>query len=183
MAKLMTSSVLSIVTLMVLEGVAGAQTQSPVQTFAALQPLIAADQEIVVWRDDGGKTRGKVIAVSGDTIEIRRPRLFRRAAREVIAESSVRRIDHWDSSTVKGGIIGAAVGLAVSVALLKTSQSENWSELPVAAASPVVGGWIGSAIDGAITRPLFVSPKVTDAVTGPSRSRGARVVVAASLRF
>ena len=182
----MTSGVLSIVVLIVLGGVAGAQTDTPVQSFAALQPLIMADQEIIVWAEDGRKTRGKVVAVGGGTLEIRRPprfpRLWGADRRDVFPESSVRRIEHHDSTTVNGGLIGFAAGLAVTVALAKRSRCD-WDCLPVAALAPVFGPIIGAAIDGAINRPLFISPTRTKVVTiGPEFGRG-RAVVSGSLRF
>jgi hypothetical protein len=182
MPKPMTSSVLSIVVLIVLSGGASAQTATPVQSFTDLQPLIRVDQEILVWADDGRKTRARVVAVGGGTLEIQRPRRFFGAGRrEVFAESSVRRIEHRDS-TVNGGLMGFAVGLGVAFAVAKTSQCEDLCELPVVALAPVVGPLIGAAIDGAINRSLFISPAPTK-ITGLPRLGRAPAVVSASLRF
>lgn len=166
MPKPITSGVLTIVVLIVLRGGAAAQTNTPVQSFAALQPLIKADQEIVVWAEDGRKTRGKVVVVGGDTLEIRRsPRFFGAGRREVFTESAVRRIVLRDSTTVKGGLIGFAVGLAVAVAVVKTAQCEDLCEAPFVVGGPIFGPIIGAAIDGAMNRTVFISPAPAKVVT------------------
>ena len=158
-----------------------AQTSAPVQSFAALPPLLVVDQQIIVWGEDGRKTTGKVVAITGDTVEISRPRLFRRSQREVFAESSVRRIAHRDSKA-NGGFIGLAVGLAISVAVYKTSTCQDLCEVPIVTLAPTVGMLIGAEIDAAINRPLYISPKSTSAVTvRPQLGRG--TVALASFRF
>ena len=189
-SKPITSGVLSSLVFIVLGGVAGAQTDTPVQSFTALQPLVMADQQIMVWTEDGRKTTGKLVAVGGGKLEIRRPpRFFGAERRDVFSESSVRRIEHRDSTTVNGGLIGFAVGLAVSVALYKTdvvykiSRCEDLCDGVIIVLAPVFGPIIGAAIDGAINRPLFVSPTSMKVVTaGPEFGR-ARVVFSVSVPF
>ena len=162
MPKPLTSSILSLVILIVLRGGAGAQTNTPVQSFVALQSLVKADQEIVVWGDNGDKTRGRVVTVSGDTLEIRRPpRFFGADRRQVFLESSVRRIEHRDSTTVYGGLIGFAAGLALAISVYRTSPYCEDPCYTVYVFAPLVGPFIGAAIDGAINRTLYISPAST----------------------
>ena len=142
-----------------------AAAQAPVQSFADLQPLIKAGQEVVVWDTDGQKIGGRVVLVSGDTLEIRRPGRFGFGSRrQVFMEASVSRVDHRDSTTVYGGLLGFAVGVAVSVAAYKTSTEEDWN-LPEFVLAPIVGPFIGAAIDGAINRSLYTSPTATTRIS------------------
>ena len=143
-----------------------------------------------MWAEDGRKLTGKLVAVGGGKLEIRRPprfpRLWGADRRDVFPESSVRRIEHRDSTTVNGGLIGFAAGLAAAVAVFKTvGQTSRCEDLcqGVVVLGPVFGPIIGAAIDGAINRTLFISPTLTKAVAvRPELGRG-RAVVSASLRF
>ena len=145
-----------------------AAAQVPAQSFADLQPLITTGQDVVVWDTDGRKIRGRVVQVSGDTLEIRRPpRWFGADRPQLFAEASVSRVELRDSTTVYGGLLGLVVGVAVSVTAWKTSTEEDWN-LPEVVLAPIFGSFIGAAIDGAINRSIYTSPTATKRVTvGP----------------
>ena len=142
-----------------------AAAQLPVQSFADLQPLLKPGQDVMVWETDGRKIRGRVVVISGDTLEIRRPPRFGFGSRrQIFAEASVSRLDHRDSTTVYGGLVGFVIGVAVSVTAWKTATGDDWN-LPEVVLAPIVGSVIGAAIDGAINRSLYSSLTATKRVT------------------
>ena len=67
----------------VVQGYADAQT-APVQSFVDLAPLVKPGDDVVVLGTDGRKTRGRIVLVSGDTLEIRRPPRFFGAGRRQV---------------------------------------------------------------------------------------------------
>ena len=144
-----------------------AAAQAPVQSFADLQPLLKPGQQVTVWNTDGRKVSGRVVAVSGDTLEIGRGSrwFFRRPdRRQVFTEASVSRVDARDSTTVYGGLLGFAIGVAVVVtAAGRPATCGDLCELSVVA--PIVGPFIGAAIDGAINRSLYTSPAATTRIS------------------
>lgn len=168
-------------------GTVAAQTVTPVQSFANLQPLVISGQEVIVWQNDGRKVVGRVVSVSGDKLELRRPpRFIGRDRHDVYVESAVTRIEARDS-TFNGGLIGLGLGLLVSVAATVTEDrnDDDSNALLYVVWSPTIGGFIGAAIDGAINRPLFVSPSAKRVTLRPVvRGKGGRVVGAmATVRF
>ena len=143
-----------------------AAAQAPVQSFADLQHLLKPGQDVMVWDTDGRKVRGRVVVVRGGTLEIRRPPRFGFGSgrRQMFAEASVSRVDHRDSTTVYGGLLGFVVGVAVSVTAWKTATAEDWN-LPEVTLAPIVGSVIGATIDGAINRSVYSSPTAMKRVT------------------
>ena len=103
-------------------GTVAAQTVAPVQSFRDLQPVVTSGQEVIVWQNDGRKTRGRVVSLSGDKLELRRPpRFIGRERHDVYVESAVTRIEVRDS-TLNGGLIGLGLGLLVAVVATKTED-------------------------------------------------------------
>lgn len=175
------------IALVSLAGTVAAQTVAPVQSFADLQPLVRSGQELIVWQNDGRRTRGRVVSVSGDKLELRRPpRFWGRDRHDVYVETAATRIEARDS-TWNGMLIGLGLGVLVSVVATVTAnpQDDELSELPYVVLSPLVGPVIGTFIDGAINRTLFVSPAATRVTLRPVvRDTGGRVAGAmATVRF
>ena len=168
-------------------GTVAAQMVTPVQSFADLQPLVTSGQEVTVWQNDGRKVRGRVVSLSGDKLELRRPpRFFGRGRQDVYVESATTRIEARDS-TVNGELIGVGLGLLVSVVAYRTADlnDDDMPELPYVVLSPLAGWFIGEAIDRAINRSLFVSPSAKRVAVRPVvRGKVGRVVGAmATVRF
>jgi hypothetical protein len=164
-----------------------AQTAAPVQSFRDLQPLVTSGQEVTVWLNNGRKARGIVVSLIGDKLELRRrPPFWGRDRHDVYAESAATRIDDRDS-TLNGRLIGVGLGLLVSVVAYRTADpnDDDLPELPYVVFSPVVGLFIGGAIDAAINRTLFVSPAAKRVTLRPVvGGKGDRVVGAmATIRF
>jgi hypothetical protein len=157
-----------------------AAAQAPVQSFADLQPLVKPGQQVIVWGDDGRKTIGRVVSLAGNQLEIQRRRWFR-GERRVFTEQSVGRIENYDSDW-NGSLIGVGIGILTAV-LLRDGCGENDVFCDyVAILSTPAGYVVGSSIDGAINRTLYVSPGGTRATLLPLLGRE-RAGLAAAIRF
>ena len=163
---------------------AAAAAQTAVQSFADLQPILAAGQKIVVIGVDGRKTRGTVVSLAGGQLEISEPRAFRRAERRVIGEDSIRRIDRQDSDW-NGILIGAGAGALGILGLLRLpacNRPDNWSRALFIEAAVPIGMVIGGAIDHAITMPVYVASRRTAVTLSPWVTR-AQVGLMARVSF
>jgi hypothetical protein len=157
--------------------------QEPTDSFAALQPLLASRQEIVVTDDAGRVRRGRLASLSGDQLVIASPvaagvweamlplyfpvdvglilkrGLFRSGDR-AFAEGSVRRIDVVDS-TRNGTLIGAAVGVGIVAGVFQWERGRPDSTLKGVATSLAfvvglpVSMRIGHVLDRAINKPIY----------------------------
>jgi hypothetical protein len=157
--------------------------QEPTDSFAALQPLLASGQEIVVTDDAGRVRRGRLASLSGDQLVIASPvaagvweamlplyfpvdvglilkrGLFRSGDR-AFAEGSVRRIDVVDS-TRNGTLIGAAVGVGIVAGVFQWERGRPDSTLKGVATSLAfvvglpVSMRIGHVLDRAINKPIY----------------------------
>lgn len=168
-------------------GTAAGQAVTPVQSFADLRPLVKTDQQVIVWQTDGRKVVGRIVSVSSDQLELRRPpRFIGRDRHEVYVERAVARIDARDS-TLNGGLIGLGLGLLGSVVATITEDRNNDDSNSMAYAvwSPTIGVVAGTAIDGAINRRLFAAPSARRVTLRPLfRDKAGRVVGAmAMVRF
>ena len=161
-----------------------AAAQAPVQSFADLQPLVKPGQQVIVWGDDGRKTIGRVVSLAGNQLEIQRRRLFR-GERRVFTEQSVGRIENHDSDW-NGSLIGVGIGIltALTAARLSDGCGEHYLNFCdyVAILSTPAGYVVGSSIDGAINRTLYVSPGRTRVTLLPLLGRE-RAGLAAAIRF
>lgn len=151
-----------------------AAAQTPAQSFADLQPTVKFGQRLIVKGEDGRTTKGRLVSITGNQLEIRRTRWFFREERRTFTEDSVQRIENRDS-TWNGSLIGAGVGglvMFVSLEVPACNQPDDWSCMPLLL-SPIAGWVVGDAIDGAINRPVFVSPRGTGItfwpLLGPAR--------------
>lgn len=137
-----------------------AAAQAPEQSFADLQPLIKPGQRVIVLGDDGRKVTAEVVSLTGTQLEVQRSRMFRlRKEQLVFTEGSVSRIENADS-TANGGWLGFGVGALMALAVCKSDPGpENMSCLTWLTFAPTVGGFVGAGIDGAVNRPLYVSPR------------------------
>jgi hypothetical protein len=170
------TALLMLAALGVVSGNAAAQTQSFDELSASVRPGTAVDLRL----DDGRKTSGKVVSITGDRIEIRRRRWFR-TEQLSFPEASVRRIEERDS-TVNGELLGFAAGvLAARIRCVGIrTEMDAWSCLGWSVIAPAVGLVSGGAIDGAIRRPLYVA---TGSRVQLRPLRGGGVGVTASIGF
>jgi hypothetical protein len=157
-----------------------ATAQTPVQSFADLQPLVKTGQQVIVWDDDGRKIKAEVLSLSGNQLEIQRWRWFFRRERQLFTEDSVRRIENPDS-TANGGLLGVGVG-GLMAALRCWADDWGWACLPWITLAPTAGGFVGAAIDGAVNQPLYVSPRAGGVTLVPLLGRE-RAGLAARIRF
>jgi hypothetical protein len=131
----------------------------PARSFRALQPWLTPGERLIVRDSSGRKTLGRFVSLSGDELEIKRRRWNFRTERRTWKEGTVERIQHEDSRW-EGGVVGAAVGLAAIVIMVKSPKCDERC-LPFAATSVQLGALIGSAIDGSINETLYASPFVS----------------------
>jgi hypothetical protein len=131
----------------------------PARSFSALQPWLTPGERLIVRDSSGRKTHGRFVSLSGDELEIKRRRWNFRTERRTWTEGTVERIQHEDSRW-EGGVVGAAVGLAAVVIMVKSPQCDERC-LPFAGTGVQLGALIGSAIDGSINETLYASPFVS----------------------
>jgi hypothetical protein len=137
----------------------------PGRSFSALQPWLTRGERLIVRDSSGRKTHGRFVSLSGDELEIKRRRWNFRTERRTWTEGTVERIQHEDSRW-EGGVVGAAVGLAAVVIMVKSRCDERC--LPFAGTGVQIGALIGSAIDGSINQTLYASPFVSRFSVAPA---------------
>ncbi len=164
-----------------------AAAQAPAQSFADLQPLVKVGQQVTVAGDDGRKTTGRFISLTGNQLEIEQSRGFFRRERRIFTEDAVDWIEHRDS-TWNGVLLG--LGVVASMAVLACKTEDYYSDdsplrscLVWVSFGPVVGGLIGGGIDGAINRTLYLSPGGTRRGSLVPMLGRERASLAATIRF
>jgi hypothetical protein len=154
-----------------------AAAQTPAQSFTDLQPLLKPGQRVIVTDGKGLKTTGRVVSLLGNQLEIEERRL-----QIMFSEGSVRRVEA-DDSTWNGALIGAGVGLLLGVLAVKNpSANSEGEEMGLLGAGPLIGYFLGEAIDRETHRLLYVSPGTSGMTFVPLVGR-ARVGIAAAIRF
>jgi hypothetical protein len=146
----------------------------PARSFSALQPWLTPGDRLIVRDSSGKKTHGRFVSLSGDELEIKRRRWNFRTERRTWTEGTVERIQHEDSRW-EGGVVGAAVGLAAIVIMVKSQCDERC--LPFAGTGVPLGALIGSAIDGSINQTLYASPFVSRFSIAPASGLHPAVVL------
>ena len=145
-------------------------------SFAALLQVIERGTNVFVEEENGQRTKGKVVDLSGATLQLMTPGVSGR--RVSFAPDQVRRVMKVDSR-LNGFLIGAAAGAIPGILLgmgFSTYCSNEATSCPAAPALVgtlfgLAGGGIGYAIDGAIDGQTLVY------------SRGPRGSVSLRLRF
>ena len=161
-----------------------AAAQTPVRSFAELQPLLKLGQTVIVTPDTGDKTTGQVVSILGNQLEI-----WEGATRYVFTEDAVRRIQYEDS-TWNGRLIGFAAGALLARAYVAKCRStpfpERSSDCETAELSylydPLLGLLFGGVVDAAINKSLYVSPRPSAISMGPLLGRG-RIGVAVTIHL
>jgi len=161
-----------------------AAAQTPVRSFAELQPLLKPGQSVIVTTDQGGKTAGEVVSILGNQLEIREG-----GTRYVFTEDAVRRIQHEDG-TWNGSLIGIGVGVLLARAYVSKCRSTPFSERDSSCetaelsyiADPLLGWLVGALVDGLITKSLYVSPRPSAIALTPLVGRG-RIGLAVTIQF
>ena len=139
-----------------------AAAQTPARSFNDLLSVIKAGQHVTVLDSSGQEVRGAVASLKGSELEIQRRRWRRllRQERLIFSESSVRRIVHHDSEG-NGLLIGLGLGALVGTLLAGKCGEDAVACDYVTILSPVGGLLIGTTIDGAVTRTLYLAPGAT----------------------
>jgi hypothetical protein len=128
-------------------------------SFSALKPSLTPGERLIVRDSSGRKTHGRFVSLSGNELEIERRRWNFRTERRTWTEGTVDRIQHEDSRW-EGGAVGAAVGLAAVVFMVKSPRCDERC-LPFVGTGVQLGALIGAAIDGSINLTLYASPLVS----------------------
>ncbi len=153
----------------------------PARSFSALKPWLTEGERLIVRDSSGSKTHWRVVSLSGDKLEMKRSRWNLRTERRTWTEATVRQIQHEDSRW-EGAAIGAAIGLAADVIMLKSPKCDLYCAPFVFAAMPL-GMLIGRAIDGSINLTLYESPAVSRFTTELAHPRRRGVVVSYQLQL
>jgi len=95
----------------------------PASSFNALQQLLTSGEHLIVRDSSGQTTKGRFVSLSGGELEIVRRRWNFRTERRTWREDAVARIQHEDP-TWDGGALGAAVGVAIVVFLVKSPSCD-----------------------------------------------------------
>lgn len=158
---------------------AAAQTpvRMPVQSLAALRPVLTPGERVIVTDSSGQQHPGKVSSLT-DQLQLDQGR----QRQTLFSEDAIRRIEK-DDSTWDGTLIGFGVGFALGIAVAKNPSADSeGEEIAVGVAICVAGPFVGEWIDGHFHRVLFVSPRRTSLALVPLVGR-TRVGVAAGFRF
>lgn len=137
---------------------AEAVAQYPVQSFSDLRAMLKPGQRVIVDEQSGRKSRGAVISLDDDALDLKwRNWYFQRRERS-FAEASVRSIKISDS-TLDGELIGLGIGIGLGTLVETRCDSESCLERGIAALvfGPPLGLVLGLAIDGARNRMVYQS--------------------------
>lgn len=146
---------------------ADAAAQAPVHLFADLQSTLTIGQRVIVRGDDGRTTRGRVVSLVGDQLEIRRRRFLRfREERRVFAESSVQRIELNDS-TWNGAVIGLAAGLATGILIDRQCDGTGCVYPFATILFSTLGLSTGGIVDGFMNRTIYESRQKSGVTFAP----------------
>ena len=130
--------------------------QDPVAEFADLSTYLKTGTKVFVTDDKGARIKGRISGLTNSTIEVRtggfKDRTVSFRADQV---ARVSRIDSRKNGFLIGLIAGAVPGVLASAAWSSWSYNESGGHQPLAylyIGVPVslLGGWIGSGIDGLI---------------------------------
>ena len=154
-----------------------AQT-APAQTFEDLRPRLEAGDNLILRDDSGRTTRGRLVSLTDDEIEVESIRWFR-SRNGTFTEGSMRRIETLDS-TWNGGLVGLAVGVVGMVVIVQTCKDLGCL-LPFIL-SPGIGIGVGVLVDQSINETVYEPPGRRTA--GHSQQDGLRRVgLTARIRF
>jgi hypothetical protein len=137
-----------------------AAAQTPVESFAQLQPALTLGQTVIVEDSSGSRIKGALTGLTATSMTVtpksKQPRTF--------GAGGVSRVTRFDSR-LNGFLIGAAAGAVPGLMLgygwSEYCNNEAGGHCPVAYAifgglCSAVGGWIGWSLDGAINHDRFV---------------------------
>ena len=145
-----------LVVLLVLGCAHAAIAQAPVDSFAELPQVVQKGNTVFVQDDNGERTKGKISELSATSIQLMTGG-FRNRTLTFPAErvARVSKVDSKWNGFVIGIIAGAVPGLVLGHGFKNWCENESGSHCNNAYAYTggvfgLVGGWIGSAIDGKI---------------------------------
>lgn len=161
-----------IVVLLVLGCAHAAIAQTPVDSFAELSKVVQNGNTVFVQDDNGERTKGRITDLSNNSIQLMTGG-FRNRTLTLPADRVMRisKVDSKWNGFVIGVIAGAVPGLLLGKGLKNWCENESGSHCNnvyayVGAPFGLVGGWIGSAIDGKIDGQtlVFRRPGITMSV-------------------
>jgi hypothetical protein len=157
--------------------------------FEELPSIIEPGCEVIVFDETGRKTRGRVTAISRDSVVVRyRRRLFSASEERALSSEIVSRIDIVDS-TWNGALIGAAVAPVLvygihrweDAAVPDSNSMKGLGTIVFGGISATlavgIGFWIDGSMNGAIYERRRGTPGVTLAPWLEPTRRGIRVHV------
>ena len=156
-------------------------------SFDALALILEPGYEVVVWDEEGRKTRGRVLSISGEEVVVTRRRRFfgrfRSLEELVFGADSITRVEIVDS-TWNGIAIGTVVGTGLVFGLwqaaLHTDDDAAYLYAYLAGGallSPIVGHDIDLEINESIYERPSPAPRVTGAPLIGRDRRGLMAVV------
>ena len=143
------------------------------ESFEALNAILEPGYEVVVWDEEGRKTRGRVLSISGEEVVVTRRRLFfgrfRSLEELVFGADSITRVEIVDS-TWNGIAIGTVVGTGLVFglwqAVLHTKDDDAaFLYAYLAGGALVLRPIAGHEIDLAINESIYERPSPAPRVT------------------
>ena len=131
--------------------------QAPATTFADLQRVVQAGQEVFVTEANGRRTRNIVVDVTPSELIVRSKPVWRfkgLGPRRIFMESSVVRVTRVDSLW-QGALIGYATGFGLGVASCN-AHSSDCVPMYVVVGDTLIGGAVGATIDALIRKTVFL---------------------------
>jgi hypothetical protein len=131
--------------------------QSPATTFADLQRVLQAGQEVLVTEADGRRTRNIVVAVTRSELVVRSKSVWSfngLGPQRTLMEWSVARVRRVDSLW-QGALIGYATGFGLGVAACNAHPSDC-VPMYVVVGDTLIGGAVGATIDALIRKTVFL---------------------------
>ncbi len=137
--------------------------------------ILEPGYEVVVWDEEGRKTRGRVLSISGEEVVVTRRRRFfgrfRSLEELVFGADSITRVDIVDS-TWNGALIGAAIAPALVYGIwlwedntFPDSNLKGAGTAYLGSASVLMAILVGHGIDLSINESIYERPSQASRVT------------------
>ncbi len=153
-----------------------AAAQTPVHTFADLEPLLKPKQTIIVTDGKGEKISVPYLSIRGAELEV-----GYKKQQLVFTESTVRRIQKNDTN-FDGTLIGGAIGIVLGVISSKSANQIEGEEILDGVVLPLGGAYLGNLVDSLMHKTLFMAAPKSRVAVAPLAGR-ARAGIAVMIRY